>query len=810
MIRTTGATSQGKCAWPERRALLLNRVKAGTGSRAAASATSAGRSHLQALSFRAARGLRAGASLSSSDQAPSSEERDEAEGMAALGVLKSSEGDAHPLGPSPKIKTNGRTTGVNFAVVSEHATAMKLCVAFESNPNVVREFEMTRSEQPGFGGNGGSTSGVFHVLLHNVPQARAFAASLRDPHAANKGDNKLLYGVRVSGEGGWETLHRWDEGKIMMDPYAPLVHGRRVFGQRDEAERFVEGRGSAFWGTFDFDCEDLNAFDWGENYARPETPLKDSVIYEMSVRLFTADASSGLPEDVRGTFEGVRRKIPHLKQLGVTCVELLPIFEYDEMEFQRSPNPRDHMVNVWGYSHMNFFAPMSRFGSGGAGATQAAVEFKRLVKDLHDSGIEVVLDVVYNHTAEGGDTNPYMLSFRGIDSAVYYMQDPESYDQMLNYSGCGNTVNANHPVVTTLILDSLRHWVEEYHVDGFRFDLASALCRDTRGEPLEDPPLIRAISKDPTLSKVKLISEPWDCGGLYQVGSFPNWDIWAEWNGKYRDDVRCFIKGDPGMKSAFATRIAGSADLYNYNKRKPFHSINFVIAHDGFTLNDLVSYNEKHNEENGERSRDGSNDNFSWNCGAEGAAAPEAVRQLRVRQRKNFHLALMVSQGTPMVLMGDEYGRSTEGNNNTYGLDRRMNYFRWDQLEEDAPTADFFRFYSSLIHFRRRSPLLGRADFLTTRDITWHESNWKNDESCFLSFTLHGDSLGESSMYVAFNAHGYWVDNALPKPSHGKKWHRVVDTNLPSPKDIDCEATRMIEGANYNIAPYSALLLIEK
>ncbi len=756
---------------------------------------------------------RAGASVSASaGEAPPSEEGDEALGMAALGVLKSSEGEAHPLGPSPKIRANGRTTGVNFAVVSEHATAMRLCVAFESNPNVVREFEMTRSEQPGLGA-------VFHLLLHNVPQARAFAANLLDPHAPNKGDNKVLYGVRVSGEGGWETLHRWDEAKIMLDPYAPLVSGRRVFGQRDRAEQFVEGRGSTFWGTFDFDCEDLADFDWGQGYSRPETPLQDSVIYEMSVRLFTADTSSGLPEEERGTFEGLRSKIPHLKALGVTCVELLPIFEYDELEFQRSANPRDHMVNVWGYSHINFFAPMSRFASDGGGPARAAIEFKRLVRDLHANGIEVVLDVVYNHTAEGGDINPYLLSFRGIDSAVYYMQDPESYDQMLNYSGCGNTVNANHPVVTALILDSLRHWVEEYHVDGFRFDLASALCRDQRGEPLEDPPLIRAISKDPLLSKVKLISEPWDCGGLYQVGSFPNWDIWAEWNGKFRDDMRRFIRGDPGMKSAFATRVAGSADLYNYNRRKPFHSINFVIAHDGFTLNDLVSYNEKHNGENGEKSRDGSNDNFSWNCGAEGdggedgvgvgAEVMAAVRQLRVRQRKNFHLALMVSQGTPMVLMGDEYGRSTEGNNNTYGLDRRMNYFRWDQLEEDAPSADFFRFYSSLIHFRRRSPLLGRVDFLTSEDITWHESNWKNDESCFLSFTLHG--RGESgSMYVAFNAHDYWVDNALPAPSRGKQWHRVVDTNLPSPKDIDCEATRAIEGAKYNIAPYSALLLIEK
>jgi isoamylase len=707
----------------------------------------------------------------------------------ALGLLKESVGEAYPLGPSPMIKSNGVTIGVNFAVVSENATSMKVCVCFDSDTSERKEFEMHK------------TGNTFHVCLHNVPQAAAAA-----------GYSQILYAVRVTGQGGWDTLNRWDSSKLLLDPYAPLVHGRRNFGVRDEVEQYEKGEGSMFWGTFDFDNAELQSFDWGEDYERPNIEWKDTVIYEMSVRLFTADSSSGVSEEERGSFEGLRRKIPHLKKLGVTCVELLPIFEYDELEFQRSPNARDHMVNVWGYSHLNFFAPMSRFGSGGKGPAQAALELKRLVKDLHANNIEVVLDVVYNHTAEGGDKGPYVISFRGIDSATYYMQDPEGkYDQMLNYSGCGNTVNANHPVVTNLILDSLRNWVEEYHVDGFRFDLASALCRDSVGRPLASPPLIRAISKDPTLSKVKLISEPWDCGGLYQVGSFPNWDIWAEWNGKYRDDIRRFIKGDEGMKSAFATRIAGSADLYHYNNRKPFHSINFVIAHDGFTLNDLVSYNLKHNEENGEDSRDGSNDNFSWNCGAEGPTGSEEIENLRVRQRKNFHLALMVSQGTPMMLMGDEYGRSTNGNNNTYGLDKRMNHFRWDQLEEEgSKAADFFRFYSGLIAFRKNSPLLGRADFLTNRDITWHENNWKNDESCFLSFTLNGGPLGINSIYVAFNAHNYWIDNALPSPPPGKQWHRVADTNLQSPRDYDPEATRLIEGPKYQIAPYSALLLMEK
>lgn len=703
--------------------------------------------------------------------------------------LWASEGEPHPLGPSPVTRTaDGATSAVNFAVVSENASSMSLCIASvaedgASAPEILHEFPMRR------------TKNTFHVCVHDIQGA---------------GPSGLVYGVRVEGEGGWETAHRWDSARVLLDPYAPLVYGRRQFGIRDAQEGFQQRAGSMFWGAFEFDDPSLCSFDWGKDYAKPQTRWEDTVIYEMSVRLFTSDESSFLPEGTRGTFEGLRQKIPHLKSLGVTCVELLPIFEYDELEFRRFPNPRDHMTNVWGYSHISFFAPMSRFAKDGGGPARAALEFKELVRDLHAHGIEVVLDVVYNHTAEGGDTKPYLLSFRGIDSSMYYMQDPDAYEQMLNYSGCGNTVNANHPVVTNLILDSLRHWVEEYHVDGFRFDLASALCRNPRGTPLRNPPLIGAIAKDPILSKVKLISEPWDCGGLYQVGTFPNWDVWAEWNGKYRDDVRRFIKGDPGMKSAFATRLAGSADLYNYNRRKPYHSVNFVIAHDGFTLNDLVSYDAKHNEDNGEESRDGSNDNFSWNCGVEGPTSLEAIQQLRVRQRKNFHLALMVSQGTPMVLMGDEYGRTTAGNNNTYGLDRRMNYFRWDQLEGDVEAKDYHRFYAGVIHYRRGSPLLGRSEFLGSRDITWHESDWENDESCFLSFTLHGEAMGTRSIYVAFNAHDYWVENSLPRPRDGKRWHRVVDTNLSSPRDFDAEGARGIDGAVYRVAPYSAILLEEK
>ncbi|KAK3237921.1 Isoamylase 3, chloroplastic, partial [Cymbomonas tetramitiformis] len=333
------------------------------------------------------------------------------------------------------------------------------------------------------------------------------------------------------------------------------------------------------------------------------------------------------------------------------------------------------------------------------------------------------------------------------------------------------------------------------------FDLASILTRGEDGTPLANPPLIRAISKDPVLSEVKLISEPWDCGGLYQVGSFPNWDIWAEWNGKFRDAVRKFIKGSEGQKRALATRIAGSSDLYNYHQRKPFHSINFVVAHDGFTLHDLVAYNQKHNRANGESGRDGCNDNDSWNCGAEGETSDVGVLALRKRQMRNMHLVNMVSQGVPMVVMGDEYGHTRHGNNNAYGHDNHLTHFQWELLETTRDS--FFRYFSGLVSFRRDHPLLGQAEFLGKADITWHEDNWSNPESKFLAFTLHGHGR---DLYCAFNAHHYFVKVTLPEAPGGKSWHRVVDTNLPSPADFTPEGIAGVQG-QYNVAPYSSILL---
>ncbi|KAL3138098.1 Isoamylase 3, chloroplastic [Trebouxia sp. C0009 RCD-2024] len=676
-------------------------------------------------------------------------------------------GSSEPLGPSPG--PSGKS--VNFALYSEHASAVALEI-YNDEDSSVMELNLDATKY--------KTGHVWHVLVEGLPLSG------------------VLYGYKVQGEGGWETGGRWCNNDLLLDPYAPLISGRRRFGVRDEIEEFEEKEGSLFWGTFDFESPD---FEWGSDYQRPNLPPQDLIVYEMPVRSFTADPSSKVGDGNQGTFKGVAEKIPHLVELGINAVELLPVFEYDELEFQRTPNPRDHMVNIWGYSHINFFAPMSRFAADGAGPVAAAREFKQMVQQFHKAGMEVILDVVYNHTAEGGDDDPYVLSFRGIDNEVYYMLDPNNKSHLLNYSGCGNTTNANHPAVQQMIMDSCRRWVEEYHVDGFRFDLASCLCRDGSGTPLEVPPIIRDIAKDPVLCKVKLIAEPWDCGGLYQVGGFPNWDVWGEWNGKYRDDVRRFIKGDAGVKSAFATRIAGSADL------KPYQGVNFIIAHDGFTLHDLVAYNGKHNEANGEQNRDGSNDNFSWNCGQEGETSDAGVNALRQRQMRNMMLALMVSQGTPMVLMGDEYAQTRDGNNNWYGHDTEMTRFQWDQLEGVRDT--FFRFYSEIIKFRKGHPLLGRTDFLRPNDITWHEDNWDNTDSRYLAFTLHDLGQGGGDLYVAFNAHTFPIDAHLPAAPEGKTWRRVVDTNLQPPKDITPAGNKGVDPV-YGIQPFSSILLVAK
>ncbi|GLU16137.1 hypothetical protein SLE2022_325870 [Rubroshorea leprosula] len=680
--------------------------------------------------------------------------------------FKTFPGQASPLGVSEV------DNGINFAIFSQHATAVTLCLQLPQR----RELDGLDGEmvELSLDPHVNKTGDVWHIYIEDLPRSN------------------VLYGYRMDGPNNWVQGHRFDNSVVLIDPYAKLVEGRRYFGDKKHKR-------SKFLGTYDFD---RLPFDWGDNYKFPNTPEKDLVIYEMNVRAFTADESSGLDPEICGTYLGVIEKIPHLLELGINAVELLPVFEFDEFEFQRRPNPRDHMINTWGYSTINFFAPMSRYASAGGGPVNASWEFKEMVKALHGAGIEVILDVVYNHTNEADDKHPYTTSFRGIDNKVYYMVDNSG--QLLNFSGCGNTLNCNHPVVMAYILDSLRHWVVEYHVDGFRFDLASVLCRGTDGSPISAPPLIRAIAKDTILSRCKIIAEPWDCGGLYLVGSFPNWDRWAEWNGKYRDDIRRFIKGDPGMKGTFATRVAGSADLYMVNKRKPYHSVNFVIAHDGLTLYDLVSYNFKHNDANGEGGKDGSNDNLSWNCGFEGETDDANIKALRSRQMKNFHLALMISQGTPMMLMGDEYGHTRYGNNNSYGHDTAINNFQWTQLDA---RSSHFRFFSEVIKFRQTNKVFRHENFLNETDVTWHEDNWHNFDSRFLAFTLHDSKGGD--VYLAFNAHDYIVKAQMPSPPPNRRWFRVVDTNLASPDDFVPGGVPGIS-STYNIAPYSSILLEAK
>ncbi|KAF8065538.1 ISA3 [Scenedesmus sp. PABB004] len=688
--------------------------------------------------------------------------------MVSAGSYTSiSKGAPEPLGPS---RAGG---AVNFAVYSGGAASVALVLR---NPADGSQQEVPMNK----------TGDVWHVAVEGLPSSGVW------------------YALRVAGKGGWDSGYRWDSKRLLLDPRAPLVAGRDTWATRDEREWFELNKGSTWWGTFDFDA----SFDWGSDYARPGHALKDLVIYEMSVRCFTASASSGLPPERRGTYLGVADKADYLADLGVNAVELLPVFEYDELELQRWPNPRQHMVNVWGYSHVSFMAPMSRFASPGAGPAAAAAEFKEMVKALHARGIQVILDVVYNHTAELDDKHPYTISMRGIDNLTYYMVDPSQYVQLINFSGCGNTVNANHPVVKSLIIDSLVRWVEEFHVDGFRFDLASCLCRDSKGRPLTAPPLIREIAKHPVLSRVHLIAEPWDLG-MYQVGSFPNWDVWAEWNGKYRDDVRRFVKGEPGLKGAFATRMSGSADLYASNARQPAHSVNFVTAHDGFSLADLVSYNAKHNGANGEGNNDGSNDNFSWNCGVEGPTKDGGVLGLRFKQMRNYLTALLMAVGTPMMVMGDEVAITHHGNNNWYGHDTELSHMHWPGEDDERRTA-LLRFTSELIKFRRSCPMLARETFPGPKDITWHENNWQNPDSRFLMWTLHdtkGSGCGD--VFVAFNAHGFEVPATLPKPPAGRKWCRLVDTNLPPPRDITPGGNAGVQGT-YGVAAHSAIVLITK
>ncbi|MGF1479640.1 MAG: glycogen debranching protein GlgX [Cyanophyceae cyanobacterium] len=589
----------------------------------------------------------------------------------------------------------------------------------------------------------------------------------------------LEYGYRFEGLFHPQQGQRFDSDKILLDPYARLISGRDIWGITPDWDNNYQYRAQIA----------IDDFDW-EGDCPLETSPEEQIIYEMHVRGFTHHPSSQVKHP--GTFDGVREKISYLKELGVNAVELLPIFEFDEFEHSR-PNPLtgEQLMNYWGYSPVGFFAPKAGYAATGRWGMQMD-ELKTLVKELHKNGIEVILDVVFNHTAEGDERGPY-ISFRGIDNNTYYMLTPEGY--YYNFSGCGNTLNCNNPVVRGVVLDCLRYWVSEYHVDGFRFDAAAILGRDPWGAPLANPPLLETLAFDPILGKCRLIAEAWDAGGLYQVGSFPSYGRWAEWNGKFRDSIRQFLKGD-GNVGDMAQRLQGSPDLYRHADRPPATSINFITAHDGFTLADLFAYSEKHNEANGENNNDGANDNYSWNCGVEGETTDPHINALRNRQRRNAIAILMVSQGVPMLLMGDELGRSQQGNNNTYCHDNELNWLDWTLLEENA---DFFRFVKHRIAFRKAHAVLRNRWHFQNRDtaesgyadITWHGTRaWIADwshSSRTLAFLLDGKHAqggsADNYIYVAMNMYAHALNFELPQLPIGLQWHVSANTGCQPPED---------------------------
>lgn len=670
--------------------------------------------------------------------------------------------------------------GINFSLLCRHGTAVHLVLYPLEGPGVLGEITLDPRKH--------RTGDHWHIQISGLPR-------------------EFRYGWRVDGPRG--RGHRFDPSIVLLDPAATALSDGVVWG----AEVPPTGRGTHRRSLFV-----RRHFDWQEDVP-PLTPLEDSLIYELHVRGFTCHPSSGVAHP--GTFLGLVEKIPYLKELGVTAVELLPIHEFDENDCPfTNPLTGEKLRNFWGYNSIAFAAPKAAYAATAREHNQVN-EFREMVRQLHAAGIEVILDVVFNHTGEGDDRGR-TYSFRGLDNELYYMLGPDG--RYLNFSGCGNTLNCNHPVVRDLILTCLRFWVGEMHVDGLRFDLASVLGRDRQGNVLAEPPVIETIVEDGVLADTKLIAEPWDAVGLYQVGRFPFGRRWSEWNGRYRDEVRRFWRGDPGMAGALATRMCGSADLYEKTGRRPQHSINFVTCHDGFTLYDLVSYNHKHNWANGEGNRDGAAENYSWNCGVEGPTSDPQVLALRRRQAKNFLATLFLSQGVPMLLAGDEFLRTQQGNNNAWCQDNEISWVDWTLAEKNADILRFTRMLSAL---RRRHPALRRRTFFRGRgpsgdlvpDIIWHGVEPEQPDfspwSRSLAFSLDGSLTGrepDCDFYVVCNA---WQETLLfriPRSPSGRPWRRVLDTALPSPQDIVEEdaGPRIPALSRYPVAPYSLVVLISE
>ena len=666
--------------------------------------------------------------------------------------------------------------GINFSVYSKHASSVSLVLFAPGQPDPLAEFPLDARYN--------KTGDIWHALVRGL-------------------DPGVEYGYRMGmANNPAPHLHRFDVSKVLIDPYARSLSGGETWGRQIDRRASWLRRSRVVAPEFNW------KFDQPIN-----RHLGDFIIYELHVRGFTRDTSSKTRHP--GTFLGLTEKIPYLQELGVTAVELMPVTDFLEADCpMHNPATGERLLNFWGYHPISFFALKASYAADPSDGGEVS-EFKAMVKAFHDAGMEVILDMVYNHTGEG-DEQGVTLAFRGLDNSVYYIVDPDT-GKYLNFSGCGNTTNCNHPVVRDIILDSLRYWVTEMHVDGFRFDLASILGRDTDGSVLANPPLLERIAGDPVLAKVKLIAEAWDAAGLYQVGSFPSWGRWAEWNARFRDDVRKFWKSDPDTVQALATRFCGSADLYRGSGRAPYHSVNFITSHDGFTLADLVSHDQKHNEANGEQNRDGLNENDSWNCGEEGPSSDPEIESLRRRQIKNMAATLLLSQGVPMILAGDEFARTQKGNNNAYCQDNELSWIDWNLMDRNA---DLFLFFKNLIAFRRSHLLFRQREFIGhgTRQvprIIWHgvqcnQPDWSwHSRSIAVELQFDGQ---DSDLFFIFNAFSQRLSFQLPAPASSKRWYRFLDTSLLSPSDApepDGEAALSEQDA-YQAGARSMVGLIQK
>ena len=662
------------------------------------------------------------------------------------------------------------SNGVSFTINSHGATRCTLLLFKPQAPKPYARIPFPDSYRIG---------DTYSMLVFDIkPDEFEYAFSFDGPYEPAKG---LLF----------------NEENVLLDPYSRAVTGQRKWGEKPEGGKDFEYRARVV----------KSNFDWG-NIKQLEQPFEDLVIYETHVRGYTKDKSSGV--SAPGTFAGLKDKIPYLKDLGINAVELMPIFEFDEMESARVVDGVQ-LYNYWGYNTVSFFAPNTSYAFNEE-HNHEGDELKSLIKALKENGIEVILDVVFNHTAEGNEMGP-CFSFKGIDYNVYYMLTPDAH--YYNFSGCGNVMNCNHPVVRSFIIDCLRHWAIEYRVDGFRFDLASILGRDQNGAPMANPPILESLAFDPVLGKMKLIAEAWDAGGLYQVGSFPSWNRWAEWNGRYRDDMRSFLKGDDGMSGNAITRITGSRDLYSPESRGHKASVNFMTCHDGFTLYDLYSYNEKHNEKNGWNNTDGDNNGHSWNCGAEGETDDPNVNGLRRRRIKNAFAALLCSRGPAMFFAGDEFCNTQFGNNNAYCQDNIISWLDWSRLEEFKEIHDFVR---HMIQFRKEHPILRKMTKPSScqfPEISVHNGtpfNASTDYKTKLIGIMYAGRNEEDTeddiVFYCMNAYWEPLVMQLPVLQNGKHWHVDTNTNAEYFDGEDFTAKTELLGVNTIRVPARTTIIL--